>query len=323
MQHSPHSGTPDAKQAPTTLVSVVAPAYDEAGNISLLAEKIDRAFEQLPEYAPELVIVDDGSTDGTFEEALEARRKYGFVHVRRHRRNLGKSAALNTAFAVATGEIIITLDADLQCDPEEDIPKLLHKLAEGYDMVTGWRQQRREGKALASRVFNWMVARLFDVQVHDINWVKAFRRELLPEMRLRDGQHRVMPILAHHHGYSLAEVKTHWYPRHAGTSKYGFFRIPDSIFDVLSLRLVLSFSRRPMVLFGSAGAVATLIGIGMTVWLGVLYFVEGTQIRPLFITGITLVMLGLVIFLIGFIADLVVSLRTRVEDLEDRILRRE
>lgn len=297
-------------------VTVVVPAYNEAGNVGDVVEAVAQAFAALS-VEGELVLVDDGSTDGTAEEAAAAARRHPFVRVLTHRRNLGLTEALETGFRAARGEVVILLPADMESDPREDVPKLLAKMEEGYDVVAGWRQGRQDRKVLASRIYNTVSRWLFRVQAHDMNWIKAFRREVVEDLLpLRSDWHRFLLMIAASKGYRVGEVQVNYYPRRRGRSKFGFLRIPVSFLDVLVVKFLLTFSRKPMLFFGSLGLACFLAGGALYVYLLGLWLSLGKQQRPIFTFAGVLVLAGLLLFLIGFLAELVVSQQDRLEELE-------
>ena len=304
-------------------LSVLIPARNEAGNIPLLLEKIGRAFDgpTLRIRACELVLIDDGSTDGTGDLAASLAGDYPFLRLVRHRRNRGLTAALRTGFRAVQGEVIVFLPADLESDPEEDIPKLLAKLEEGYDVVAGWRQGRDDGKVFASGIYNRVSQRLFNVHVHDMNWIKAFRREVIEALPpLRSDWHRFLLQIAAHQGFRIGETPTTWYRRQAGRSKYGLGRIPVSFLDVLVVWFLLTFSQAPMRFFGGLG-LALLAIAGVTyAGLAAYYVLAQTQIRPVFIAASVLGLAGLLLFLVGFIAELIVSQSEQIRELEYRMM---
>jgi hypothetical protein len=303
----------------THLLSVLIPARDEAGNIPTLLEKVGNAFAGLEGegWAGELVLVDDGSTDGTGDLAAGLAGQYPFLRLVRHRRNQGLTAALRTGFRHVRGNAIIFLPADLESDPEEDIPKLLHKLDEGYDVVAGWRQGRDDGKVFASGIYNRVSQALFDVPVHDMNWIKAFRYEVVEAMPpLRSDWHRFLLHIAADQGFRIGEVPTTWYPRRAGRSKFGIGRIPISFLDVLVVRFLLTFSQAPMRFFGGLGLGCLGIAGVTYVFLLALWLVDQTQKRPIFIAASVLALAGLVLLLVGFVAELIVSQGERLRELE-------
>lgn len=310
--------------SPPIAVSVLIPAHNEVGNIPALLAKVATAFANpsLAGRACELVLVDDGSTDGTAELAASLAADYPFLRLLRHRRNRGLTAALRTGFRAVRGEVILFLPADLESDPEEDIPKLLAKLEEGYDVVAGWRQGRDDGKVFASGIYNRVSERLFDVHLHDMNWIKGFRREVIEALPpLRSDWHRFLVQIAAHQGFRIGETPTTWYPRRAGRSKYGLGRIPISFLDVLVVWFLLTFSQAPMRFFGGLG-LALLAATGVTyAGLAAYYLLAQTQIRPLFIAASVLGLAGLLLILIGFIAELIVSQTEQIRELEQKMMR--
>jgi glycosyltransferase involved in cell wall biosynthesis len=321
------ASTPQARTIPTSIdISVLIPARNEAGNIPTLLEKVSNAFTSpaLAARACELVLIDDGSTDGTGDLAASLAGQYPFLRLVRHRRNRGLTAALRTGFRTVRGKAIIFLPADLESDPEEDIPKLLGKLEEGYDVVAGWRQGRDDGKVFASGIYNRVSQRLFPVAVHDMNWIKAFRREVIEELPpLRSDWHRFILQIAAHQGFKIGEVPTTWYRRQAGHSKYGLGRIPVSFLDVLVVWFLLTFSQAPMRFFGGMGlALLAIAGVAYA-GLAAYYILAQTQIRPVFIAASVLGLAGLLLFLVGFIAELIVSQSEQIRELEYRMMRDE
>ena len=297
------------------LVSVVVPAHNEAVSVPVLVEKTAKAFADMGRPW-ELVYVDDGSSDGT-AAAVEA-EVAGEPRVRlvRQRRRLGLTEALNRGFRDARGEVIVFLPADLESDPEVDIPLLLGKLDQGFDVVAGWRQGRRDGKRLASRIANVACRWLFGLQVHDLNWIKAFRGEVTDSLALRSQWHRYILVLAHHEGFRIGEVKVPYRARVAGRSKFGLGRLPVSAIDVVTLKFLLTFQRKPIIFFGGLGS--ALIGAGLLLWayLGWLFVATQTQRRPLMLVAGVALLAGLLIVLVGFLGELVVNVSERVERLE-------
>lgn len=321
------TATPDPTPGPT-LLSVLIPARDEADNIPTLLDKVASAFDALAAqgYNGELVLVDDGSTDGTGDLAASLADRYPFLRLVRHRRNQGLTAALRTGFRHVRGDVIVFLPADLESDPEEDIPKLLAKLNEGYDVVAGWRQGRNDGKVFASGIYNRVSRWLFDLQLHDMNWIKAFRREVIEALPpLRSDWHRFLLHIAAYQGFRIAEVPTNWYPRRAGRSKFGIGRIPISLLDVLVVWFLLTFSQAPMRFFGGLGLASLAVSAMTYGFLLLLYLLEQTQLRPVFIAASVLALAGLVLILIGFVTELIVSQAEMLRELEQEVkdLRRE
>ncbi len=306
-------------------VSVLIPAHNEAGNVTELVARVGRALEAagLDDGQGEMVFVDDGSTDGTGDAAEQLAASYPFLHVIRHRRNRGLTAALRTGFHAVRGDFILFLPADLESDPETDIPLLLGKLNEGYDVVSGWRQGRKEGKVFASAIYNLASRWLFGLRLHDMNWIKGFRREVIESLPpLRSDWHRFLLHIAAHQGYRVGEVATPWHRRKSGRSKFGFSRIPKSLLDVLVVWFLLTFSRAPMRFFGGLGLAALLLSSTTFLWLLWLWLANGAQRRPFFWAAIGLAIAGLILFLIGFIAELVVSQAEQLAEVE-RLVREE
>lgn len=294
-------------------LSVFIPARNEAGNIPPLMEKIARAFHDHA-LDGEVIFVDDGSTDATWQEARAAAEKYSFLRLYRHRRSFGLTEAMRTGFRHARGDVVIFLPADLESDPEQDIPKLLAKLNEGYDVVAGWRQGRSDGKVLASQVYNAVSRALFGVQARDMNWIKAFRREALDDLHLRSDWHRFLLHIAAAKGYKIGEVPVNFYPRQKGKSHYGFTRIPISFLDVLVVKFLLTFSRKPMLFFGGLGGLTILTALAIWLYLTVLYFNTpgNMQQRPLFTFAGFIFVAGILLFIGGFLAELVVDRKSVV-----------
>ena len=302
----------------TPIISVFIPARNEAGNIAPLFDKIARGLAAL-RVPGEIIFVDDGSTDATWDEANASAARYPFARLFRHRKSLGLTEAMRTGFPHCRGDVVIFLPSDLESDPEEDIPKLYTKINEGYDVVAGWRQGRRDGKVFASAIANLVAQRLFGLTTHDFNWIKAFRREVIENIHLRSDWHRYILILAAAQGYTIGEVPVNYYPRQKGKSHYGLGRLPVSFLDVLVVWFLLTFSRKPMLFFGGIGL--GLVGVALTTFavLAVMYLVNLGQRRPIFDFAGVLLLVGVLFFVVGFLAELIVSQNERVDALEARL----
>jgi glycosyltransferase involved in cell wall biosynthesis len=298
--------------------AVIVPAYDEEENVLPLAAALRETFEHHG-LSGEVVLVDDGSRDRTRELAETV--DWPAWSVVSHGRNRGKTEALLTGAAATTRSALVLFDADLQHSPEE-IPRFLAKLAEGYDMVTGRKVGLYE-KQRVSGLYNALCRRLFGVPVHDLNSMKAFRREVLAEVPLRHDWHRFFAVLAHDRGFRLGEIEIELRPRLRGASKYrGSGRIVAGFLDLLAVKLQLSFMERPLLLFGVAGGALGLLGLGVGAFALYQRFVLQQGYRPLaYLAGLLLV-LGLLAFALGFLAEGIGQVRDRVEHLE-RALRRE
>lgn len=269
----------------------------------------------------EVLFVDDGSTDTTWAEANAAAARYPFLRLFRHRKSLGLTEAMRTAFRHVHGDVVIFLPADLESDPEEDIPKLLDKLNEGYDVVAGWRQNRRDGKMFASSVYNSISRKLFGLDAHDMNWIKAFRREVIENIHLRSDWHRFILMIAADKGYKVGEVPVSFHPRQTGRSNNGFWRIPVSFLDVLVVKFLMTFSRKPMLFFGGVGSAMILGALAIWGYLTYIYVItlHGMQIRPLFIFAGVLFGSGILLFIGGFLAELMVTNADHLDDVEARL----
>jgi glycosyltransferase involved in cell wall biosynthesis len=226
---------------------------------------------------------------------------------------------MRTGFRQCQGDVVVFLPADLESDPAEDIPKLLAKMNEGYDVVAGWRHGRRDGKVFASAIANIVSRRLFGLQVHDLNWIKAFRRDVVENIRLRSDWHRFILILAAAQGYKIGEVQVNFYPRKKGKSHYGLGRLPISFLDVIVLRFLLTFSRKPMLFFGGIGLALAVVSLTTFAVLAIMYIVSLGQRRPVFDFAGILLLVGVLFFVVGFLAELIVNQNERVEELEARL----
>jgi glycosyltransferase involved in cell wall biosynthesis len=289
-------------------VSVIVPAFNEEGNVARLFERIDEGLAATG-LSGEAIFVDDGSRDDTWGRVEAERERRPWIRAFRHRRNFGLSEALNTGFRNLRGEWVIFLPADLQSDPAEDIPKLLAELQAGYDIVAGCRHRRREGKVFVSMIYNFLCRRLFGIDAHDLNWIKAFRREVIETIHLRSDWHRYVVVLAAGKGFRFKEVLTTYHPRHSGRSKFGRKRILRGLLDLLVVKFEMSFRDKPMLLFGSWGV--GLLGLGLLLGAGIVVakLVSGVGSRPLLFLTMLLVMVGIQLLGLGFLSEQVVSMR--------------
>lgn len=307
-------------QAGAPSISVVVPARNEEATIAEVVGRSFAAFETLGRRG-EVIVVDDGSTDTTGTVLRQLQQRFPDLRLFTNRRSQGMTAALQRMFTASQGEIIILIPADMESDPLLDIPSLVRHLEEeDLDVVAGWRQGRRDGKVLASSIYNLIVRQLAGVKVHDGNWIKAMRREVIENLPpLRSDWHRFLLMIAAHQGFRIGEVKTFYQPRPAGSSKFGFSRIPISFLDVLVVKFLLTFSRSPMRFFGGLGLAGMLVSLGTLLYLTGLYIAIGKQQRPVFIAAAILAVISVMLFLVGFLAELIVSQTERVEALERTI----
>jgi len=263
----------------------------------------------------EIICVDDGSRDGSFEELKKLHAQDERVRVVRFRRNFGQTAAFAAGFDRATGEIVITMDADLQNDPA-DIPKLLEKIDEGFDVVSGWRTDRwKEGvgsfikRKLPSMTANWLISTGTGVHLHDYGCaLKAYRSDVVKGINLYGDLHRFIPAIASYYGVTIAEVPVNYRSRQFGTSKYGMGRIVRVLLDLLTVRFLLSYSTRPIQIFGQLGLLSFGLGliIGLYLSFSKLFYHVALSDRPLLLLAVLLVMIGVQFITMGLLGELVV-----------------
>ena len=302
-------------------VSVLVPAKDESDNLPEFLQRCADALRPAG-FSFEVIIVNDGSRDGSDRVLRELARQYDFLEVVTHRRQRGIADALRSAGEVARGDVFVFYPADLQYWPE-DIPSLVAPILEGRaDIVTGTKQGKYE-KAFVSRVYNGLCRWLFGVRVTDLNSVKAYRREVMLGIPLRPDWHRYMVVIAAADGYRLTSIPVPLYPRKAGTSKFGWRRIPVGLVDLVSVWFQLRFGRKPILFFGIAGALLFVIGFLAGVGALVLRFGYGIGFRPLLNLVETMVISGIVLFGFGFLGEMIAGMREESRELAREIGRRE
>jgi glycosyltransferase involved in cell wall biosynthesis len=300
--------------------AVLIPAFNEVDNIPALFRELRETFDRHG-LSGEVLLVDDGSTDGTYEAALREAERFPRTKVLRHRRNRGKTEGMVTGAMAAETEYLVLFDADLQHGTEE-IPRFLAKLGEGWDIVTGRKVGDYE-KAAVSGVYNRLSQSLFAVPVRDLNSMKAFRTEILREIPLRHDWHRFFVVLAHARGYSVSEIDIELFPRRAGVAKYsGRRRVLVGVGDLLVVWFYLKFSEKPMQFFGGGGlgiiALGLLVGL-VTVVLRVFGWMPPFGFRPLLTLVMMLETIGFLLFGFGFMAELIATLRAELEDMRRRV----
>ena len=291
------------------MISVVVPVHDEERSVALLYEELQAALEPSGE-SWEAIFVDDGSLDGSFAALTRLHARTANVRVVRLRRNFGKSAALAAGFAQAQGETVVTIDGDLQDDPSE-IPRLLTKLEEGFDLVSGWKARRRDPwrRRVVSRIFNAVTSRVSGLRLHDMNCgLKAYRTEVVRGLPLYGELHRFIPVLAYYRGFRVAELPVNHRPRTHGRSRYGLERYLRGFLDLLTVTFMGRYRHRPLHLFGGLGFVLGLLGTVILVYLTVLKATgEAIGQRPLLTLGVLLVVVGLQFFSLGLLSEMVTS----------------
>ena len=312
------------------MISVVVPLLNEERSLETLYAEIVAALEQ-EGHDFEVVFVDDGSTDESLSTLGRLHEEQSNVVVVHLRRNFGKAAALQAGFLEARGDIVVTIDADLQDDPGE-IPKLLAKLEEGFDLVSGWKTRRNDPfpRRLFSRIFNWVTGVISGVHLHDVNCgLKAYRAEVLKGMRIYGELHRFIPVLAAYRGYRVAEIPVNHRARQHGRSRYGPERYLRGFFDLLSVTFMGRYKHRPLHLFGGVGVLMGAVGFVILLYLSIEWF-WGQAIgqRPLLTLGVLLLVVGIQFVSLGLLSELITSQheerldeRERIDQLVEEVLR--
>lgn len=302
-------------------ISVVSPVYNEEENVEELYNELVSALSKTGKIF-EIIFVDDGSTDSTFEKLKKIRERDKRVKIIRFRRNFGQTPALSAGFDYSMGEIVITIDADLQNDPS-DIEKLLEKIEEGYDLVSGWRWKRKDKfftRILPSKIANFLISVITGVKLHDYGCtLKAYRSEVVKNIRLYGEMHRFVPAVASLLGINVAEVKVNHRKRKAGKSKYGIGRTIRVILDLITVKFLISYSTRPLQIFGLVGLLTGGTGFLLGLYLSYLKIIERQAIgnRPLLLLSVLLIFLGAQFISLGLLAEMLS--RTYHEAVEKKI----
>jgi|TARA_Y100000310_G_C20701447_1_gene830351 glycosyltransferase involved in cell wall biosynthesis len=298
----------------TELISIVIPTFNEQGNVNALYRKLKSALNR-NKY--ELIFVDDGSKDNTLSELNKLRKSDKRVKVISFTKNFKKASALAAGLKMASGKTIVTMDADLQDNPSE-IPKLLGKLDQGFDIVIGWRYNRKDSfsKFLASKIFNFLVRTITRLKIHDCDCnFRAMRKEVVPHLELYSGLYRYIPVITFKKGFKVGEVKIKHSPRFSGKSKYGIARLPAGFFDLITIKFLTEYNKRPLHLFGGIGTL--LLGLGFIAGLYLLYlkFILGLAIgqKPMLILTILLIFIGIQFVSIGLIGEMIANQREKNE----------
>jgi glycosyltransferase involved in cell wall biosynthesis len=298
--------TPPDPLPPLQSLSVVIPVINEEGNLTELHQRLTSSLGRIG-LPYEIIFIDDGSSDGTWSLIRKLHQTDEHVSGLRHRRNFGKAQALSNGFAAARGDVIITMDGDLQDDPDE-LPRFLETLDSGYDLVSGWKQNRQDpfGKTAPSRLFNWTVRRVSGVQLHDFNCgFKAYRKDVTRSIRLYGELHRFTPVLANAEGFRVAELPVKHHARKWGRSKYGWSRLVKGFLDLLTVTFLTNYRQRPMHLFGIPGLVAIFVGVCLGLFLTIEKFANDQRIgtRPLLMLAVLLIVIGTQFFGLGLLGE--------------------
>jgi len=311
-QTMPGVGPSEQAQKTHIAISVVVPVYNEQESLQLLYDALTTELQKVG-VPYEIIFVDDGSTDGSFATIAKLHDQDKQVHAIRFRRNFGKTPALVAGFQHAGGDVIFTMDADLQDDPAE-IPQFLNKLAEGYDLVSGWKYPRHDPitKTLPSFVFNrLLVSTTTGVKLHDMNCgFKAYRREIIEDIKLYGELHRFIPVLAQQRGFKVTEVKVHHHKRKFGKSKFGARRFFRGFLDLLMVLFLMTYLRTPLRLFGSLGLLSLLAGVLVDIYIVADRFLpfgshQPIHNRPLLFVGIMLMIFGVSFILTGLQSEMI------------------
>jgi glycosyltransferase involved in cell wall biosynthesis len=301
------------------MISVVIPVHNEEESLATLHGELDAVFAEGKRGPVEIIFVDDGSADGSWAAISALARRDIRVQAIRFRRNFGKAAALTAGFQAARGDLVFTLDGDLQDDPAE-IPRFLTELEKGYDVVSGWKKTRHDPwhKVYPSRVFNWMVSRVSGCRLHDHNCgFKLYRRHVLREIDIYGELHRFIPVLAYARGFKVGEVEVRHRRRRHGASKYGFSRFFKGFLDLLTVRFLTRFSQRPLHVLGGVGLSLFAVGSMGMLYLAVIWLDERNRPigeRPLLFYSFALLVVGLQLLSLGILAELVTAYNFKAEN---------
>lgn len=296
------------EKRPLETISVVIPVYNEVDNIFPLVERLNRALKKT-ERPYEVIFIDDGSTDGTLDALLESNRKYPNIKIISLTRNFGQTAALSAGIDSCTGDIIIPMDGDLQNDPE-DILLLLEKMEEGFDVVSGWRRDRKDpflSRRLPSTLANKIISFISGVHLHDYGCtLKAYRKDILKNIRLYGEMHRFIPIYAKWVGAHVTEIPVHHHSRKSGASKYGIERVFKVILDLMVVKFLMSYSQKPIYVFGGMGLLMIFGAFLSGLFALYLKYFKGTSfiLTPLPLLFVLLLILGFFSILMGFLAEI-------------------
>ena len=302
----------------TPSLTIIIPVLNEEDSLAQLYQEISEVADK-NSYGVQIVFVDDGSTDRSWQVMQTLHESDDRIHCLRFRRNFGKAAAIRAGASVCTGELIVTIDADLQDDPSE-IPNLIEKLGDDFDLISGWKEVRHDplGKTLPSKVFNWLVGFLTGVKLHDHNCgFKIYRREIFDEVKLYGEMHRFVPVLASAKGFRVGELAVNHRPRTHGVSKYGWSRLPKGFLDLLTVSFLTGYNQRPQHVLGMLGMSSFFVGAVGLIYMMIYWvlrmsfdaFADWAPLhqRPLVIFSMGALLLGTQLLCMGFLAELIVA----------------
>ena len=289
-------------------LSLIIPVYNEQDNVLPLYNKLKAVLE----YDHELIFIDDGSKDNTYEILKNIQKKDSKLKIIRFRNNFGKSEALSKGFKHAKGDIIITMDGDLQDDPEE-IPRFIEKIKEDYDLVVGWKYKRQDplSKTIPSKFFNFLIKVLTGVKIHDSNCCfKAYKKEVVKNLKIYGELHRYIPSLVNWKGFKVTEIKVKHHKRLHGKSKYGFSRLLKGFLDLLTIKFLIKYSKKPLHFFGSIGIISFLLGALISVYLVYEKYFLNINIgsRPMLILGVLLLIIGVQFICLGLLGEMILNM---------------
>ncbi|MCD4670787.1 MAG: glycosyltransferase [Actinomycetia bacterium] len=306
-------------------LSIVIPVYNEEGSVGQLYSRLNETLPGLG-IAYEVILIDDGSTDGTYGELQKIHKKNSSYKIIRFRKNFGQTSAMSAGFHYCSGDVIITLDGDLQNDPK-DIPAILKKLDQGYDIVSGWRKDRKDkvvSRRFPSVVANKMISGLTGVHLHDYGCtLKAYRKEVIENIELYGEMHRYIPAVASRMGVNVAEIPVTHHGRKYGKSKYGISRTIRVILDIITIKFLLSYSQRPIQIFGLLGLFSGTIGFAVTAYLIIMriFFGHSLADRPLFILSIFMIFIGIQLITMGLLAEINMRIYHEAQDKPTYVIR--
>lgn len=293
-------------------ISVVIPLLNEEESLPELAERLEIELSKLVEDKYEVIFIDDGSTDNSFEVIKAINEKNKKFKCIRFRRNYGKSAALSVGFAKVRGNFVITMDADLQDDPSE-ISNLINKLEEGYDLVSGWKKKRYDpiSKTLPSKLFNWVTSKAAGIKLHDFNCgLKGYRKEVVKSLNVYGEMHRYLPALANWMGFKVTEIVVQHHPRKFGKSKFGLSRFVNGFLDLLTVLLTTKYFKRPLHFFGTVGSFISMLGLSIIIYLVIEWLLGLTYLsnRPLALFAIGMIIVGVQFLSMGLLGEMLTKM---------------